>query len=144
MSQKEFATNCPADVKFSNCQSLHKVFRGQRLADPSLGIVGSVPIRANCTILARVGGHNVWTCGCIVSTTVHTVGIAPPMIGEQLYLRHYFRKESWFALLPLLQFLRDITSAQSWEESALRAVFMIDDPNLHRTRYGWIRFSDLA
>ncbi len=47
-------------------------------------------------------------------------------------------------LLPLVEWLRWIAGWHEWTQPPLRACFMFDDPNLHSTRYGFVKFRTLG
>lgn len=64
------------------------------------------------------------------------------MDGERPF--NYLNGEHFIQLLPLLHFLRQVTSTMGFERPPLRACFMFDDPNLHWSSYGFISFSELA
>jgi hypothetical protein len=46
--------------------------------------------------------------------------------------------------VPLLHFLVQANGAQQFESPPLRAGFIIDDPNLHWTRYGFVDYREIA
>jgi hypothetical protein len=41
-------------------------------------------------------------------------------------------------------FLRRLTAGEGWTAPPLRAAFQLDDPNLHRPRYGHVRYAELV
>ena len=46
------------------------------------------------------------------------------------------------ALLPLVEFLRSVSAPSQFSSPRLRAAFVIDDPNLHASSYGYLRFDE--
>src|SRR6202022_1582879 len=50
----------------------------------------------------------------------------------------------WFAMVPLLHFVRQLLGPDGWPAPERRASFIIDDPNLHHRSYGYIDFEKLA
>src|ERR1700739_3454325 len=55
-----------------------------------------------------------------------------------------FRPERFMGLLPLLRFLERVLGVQRWRLPAARAAFVVDDPNLHWSSYGFLRYIELA
>ena len=47
-------------------------------------------------------------------------------------------------MVPLLHFLRELLGPDGWPLPEPRATFIIDDPNLHSRRYGYIDFERLV
>jgi hypothetical protein len=58
-------------------------------------------------------------------------------------LRDHLRAGRFMGLLPLVHFLRQILGANGWALPPLRASFVIDDPNLHRPSYGFLKYRAL-
>ncbi len=75
---------------------------------------------------------------------VHHSGVALPALGSNEFFHQHFRSARWFAFLPLLHFLRNLLGPERWPVPEPRAVFIIDDPNLHSSSYGFIDFAKLA
>src|SRR6185312_9261123 len=50
----------------------------------------------------------------------------------------------FMSLLPLVEFLRDVVGYADWDVPQQRACFVFDDPNLHASRYGFIRYDELS
>ena len=63
-------------------------------------------------------------------------------VGETL--RNRLRPGAILPLLPLTSFLLRVAEASGLKRAPLRAAFLIDDPNLHRVRYGYLNFAELA
>ena len=131
-------------VHFGNCAWLEHCFRQQTMREhgiPRFPLLRLAPgDEPACTLdaqpywLARVEGNH----------RVSTVALGPPdfVAGHTLY--HHFNRLTWLRLLPLLHFLKGLTRPHDWTPPALRACLMFDDPNLHRTSYGYIDFKALA
>lgn len=54
-----------------------------------------------------------------------------------------FNGECFMPMLVLLQFIREITASTAYQNAPLRAGFIIDDPNLHWPRYGFVDYRKL-
>jgi hypothetical protein len=129
-------------ITFANSDALHPSFRGQTLDDPSL--TGFHRLDRDADILARIDGLPVWARERSRERSLHTVGIDLPGCAPDGFFQQFFRGRAWFAVLPLLAFLRDCIPTDSWAKAEARASFIIDDPNLHATSYGFVDFRNLA
>jgi hypothetical protein len=72
------------------------------------------------------------------------VAAAPAELDRGESLRDRLCGSRWLALLPLVELLREVTAADAWTPPPLRAVIIIDDPNLHWPTFGYLRFDELA
>lgn len=125
-------------VAFGDSRSLPTCLRGRSLAEEMLAPV-AVPVEP-LDVLATAGGAPIWgreRTGTIDHTSVPLRELDP---GETL--RRRLRSGTFAALLPVVEFLRRLTG--DVEDHPLRACFVFDDPNLHTTRYGYIRFAEIA
>jgi hypothetical protein len=71
-------------------------------------------------------------------------GFAVPDVAPGAILKEVLNEERFLELLPLMSWLRERCSGSAYEEPALRACFIFDDPNLHWPRYGRVDFGQLA
>ena len=129
-------------VKFTTSDALHAGFSGQTLCDPSL--MSFCPLKKEQGVLASIDGYQVWTREQLGKQILHTVGIDLPSCVPNGFFNQFFRESSWFKVFPLLTFLKDCLPAFCWLETQARASIIIDDPNLHRTDYGFIDFHNLV
>ena len=129
-------------ITFADSDALHPAFCGQTLDDPSLAEFCQLDSEAD--ILALVDGLPVRARERSREQSLHTVGVDLPGCEPEGFFQQFFRGRSWFAILPLLAFLRDCIPADSWAKAQARASFIIDDPNLHATSYGFVDFRSLA
>jgi hypothetical protein len=65
-------------------------------------------------------------------------------LDEGQTLRDHLCPGSFMGLLPLLHFLGTLLADQGWKLPAPRAAFVIDDPNLHWSSYGFLKYPQLA
>ena len=72
------------------------------------------------------------------------VALSPPELDDGLALRHFLNERQFLRLLPLIHFLREVTSDLRWRPPPLRACFIFDDPNLHRESYGFLAYGAMA
>jgi len=131
-----------SEVTFTSSELVHGAFRNRSLRDPSLENVSRVPEGPEC--LGRIDDHPIWSVERTGPQLRHYVGVDIPnfLAGEFFY--SYFRASRWFAMVPLLHFLRHLLGPDGWPLPEPRASFIIDDPNLHSMRYGYINFERLA
>jgi len=121
---------------------VHRAFRGKTLADSSLINFSQVP--DSFESLAKVGEQTVWAIGQQGDHDHHYVGVDIPVFAEKDFFHNHFRERCWFALVPLLHFLRRLGGPDGWPTPEPRGSFIIDDPNLHHRSYGYIDFEKLA
>jgi len=55
----------------------------------------------------------------------------------------FFNASCFVDALPLVHFLRVVCGDADYAPPCLRASFVIDDPNLHRPRYGYVNYRDV-
>ena len=130
------------NVKFATSDAIHASFRGQTFNDESLTTF--CPLRVEQEILAWIEGFPVWTREPVGKQSLHTVGIDLPLCGPDGFFYQFFQYSSWFRVLPLLTFLKDCVPVSCWLEAEARASIIVDDPNLHRTDYGFIDYRNLV
>lgn len=70
------------------------------------------------------------------------VGAAPEFPADQQPILA-LNEDHWLRLLPLLDFLRQVSAPFDWDPSPLRACLMFDDPNLHRPSWGFLDYRSL-
>jgi hypothetical protein len=114
--------------------------QGRRLHESGLATIGTRLSQGDP--LAWDDAGPVWVLD--ESTGAETALVAPRELGIDEPLRDRLSAERFLELLPLVHLLRRATGYDSWDRPPPRAVFVFDDPNLHWTSYGYIRFPDLA
>jgi hypothetical protein len=129
-------------VKFATSGAIHASFRGQTFSDESLTMF--CPLKLGQEILAWIEGSPVWTREQVGKQSLHTFGIDLPSCGPDGFFYQFFQYTSWFRVVPLLTFLKDCVPASYWLEAEARASIIVDDPNLHRTDYGFIDYRNLV
>jgi hypothetical protein len=129
-------------ITFTSSELVHRAFRNGSLCDPSLESFSQVPEASEC--LARVDNHPVWSAERTGNLLRYYVGVDLPEFPAGAFFYSSFRASRWFAMVPLLHFLRDLLGPNGWLLPEPRATFIIDDPNLHSRRYGYIDFEQLV
>lgn len=102
----------------------------------------SVPDGA--TTLADISGQPLWIRADDGRGERHLVAAALPELQRGESLRDLLSPGRIPALLPVVHFLREITGYSEVEHPPLRACFVIDDPNLHSARYGFLDYRRLV
>jgi hypothetical protein len=123
---------------------LDRRLRGARLRDESVeGVPGLDPAPAE-VVLARRGRDAVWTSRTGSGPTLDRVAVAPAELAADEALRDRVRNGRFLAMVALVSFLRAVCRDVAWQAPPLRATFLFDDPNLHWTSYGYLRFPQLV
>jgi hypothetical protein len=128
-------------VCFGRSAVLPRCFHGARLADESLHTICDLTQGPGDDVIATLGEDVLWLHHDRGGAPIDLVAVAPPVLAESAHLFTLFRDESWFSLLPLIQFTREISG---WVPPSARACFMFDDPNLHWRSYGYVKYAELA
>lgn len=131
-------------VDLADCEDLDAPFRGACLAEEGLPATDGLPVGSEDRALAVADGTVFWTATGTGSAVRQRVLTPFPDLPPDRLLRDIFRPGRFLALLPLVQFLARLRRAQGWRGPELRAAILIDDPNLHATRYGRIDFPSLV
>jgi hypothetical protein len=137
------AISASSGIHFTSSYIIHRAFRDRTLPDPSLQALSAIPPTA-ARVLAESGAKSVWAVDRVGNREVHHTGVALPPLAQGEFFNQHFRSERWFAFVPLLHFLRNLLGPAGWRVAEPRAVFIIDDPNLHHSSYGFIDFAKLA
>jgi hypothetical protein len=132
-----------SEVRFASNEYLGPVLRDRIVHDDSIASGASlVPQDGDRVLAKRV--DPVWARRSRKGAApIDLVAIPPPELKPAEHLQSHFRPGRWFALLPLIHFLRSL-APRSWRCPPLRACLVIDDPNLHRSTYGHLQFPALA
>jgi len=129
-------------ITFASSAVVHRAFRGKTLADSSL--INFSAVSNSFESLAKVGEQTIWAVEQHSGQEHHCVGVNIPVLTERDFFHNHFRAQRWFAMVPLLHFLRRLLGPNGWPAPEPRASFIIDDPNLHHRSYGYIDFEKLA
>lgn len=131
-------------VELSRCGELDRALQGQRLGEhdrrppPAL----SLPDRGRA--LALAAGRPIWTQSDPRDGDCQTASALPSELGDHEFLRDHLTAGRFWSLLPLVHFVRRIVLGGPQPAQHHRACFVIDDPNIRRSSYGYVRFPELA
>lgn len=138
------AGKASAPIRFSADDTLAASFRGETLVGEIssdlrvIEVSGMVP-------LAQAGDRPVWLVRaespglfhCRVNLPLTGLAAAEEIIDG-------LQESEFISLLPLVDFVRRVSAEHAWVRPGLRATLIIDDPNLHSPRYGYIDYARLA
>jgi hypothetical protein len=132
----------PSIVRFASSTAIHRSFRSTAIVDASLKTFGALPHSPEP--FAQVDGQPVWSVEPKMGCQCHHVGVPLPLFAENDFFQAHFRASRWFAMVPLLHFLRHLLGPEGWKVAEPRATFIIDDPNFHHRTYGYLDFAELV
>jgi len=133
-----------AAVRFGSHRGVDRSLRGAVLHDGRVGNLKSLRAERREEVIAEGPAGPVWTARFAGKHRLHTVAMSPAQPDSALPLRAQMREGQFLSLLPLVEFLREVTKRHEWSTPPLRATFVIDDPNLRRPTYGFIDFRALS
>jgi hypothetical protein len=131
-------------VYFSNSRYTPGPFRNRTLINSFPSKPSPMTPSAGHEIISSIEGGCTWAIGHNRGYYHYEVGSAFPVIPEDEPLFKSFKGHNFIGLLPLVDFLRNITGLSEYRKPRQTACIMIDDPNLHSTRYGYIGFKEIA
>jgi hypothetical protein len=130
-------------VEFAETASIRRPLRGRRLVEDAARFGPDQAFDCTTSVLATANGRPAWwnSGDSARPAQVSTFPLADLSEGEAL--RDQLRAGRFMGLVPLLHFLWDVCGELNWGAEPLQASFVIDDPNLHWTTYGHLRYPDL-
>lgn len=131
------------ELALAGTAPLDRRLRGARLRDATVDSVPGLDLAPGEVVLASRGGDPIWTSLTGSGPALHRVAVAPAELEPGEALRDRIRNGRFVALAGLISFLRDVCHDVAWQPPPLRATFLFDDPNLHWTSYGYLRFPQL-
>ncbi len=127
-------------VTFGRREPIDARLRGRRLLESGLATIRGRLSEGEPVAWDDAGA--VWVVDDRTGT--ETALVAPRELELDEPLRDRLSAGRFLELLPLVHLLRRATAYDDWSRPPPRAVFVFDDPNLHWSSYGYIRFPDLA
>ncbi len=95
-------------------------------------------------MLATVAGKPVWVQSDADGVHHETASALPVELEDHEFLRDHLTAGRFWSLLPIVHFLKKL-SCGVWTQSHIRpACFIIDDPNVRFSSYGYLSFPELA
>ncbi len=131
-------------IKFSAAPQLHALFHAQNIADSSVKSASTFRLQGADRVIAEKGGRALWIHRKVKEASCDIVTVPPPDLAGNACLFEHFHDDNFFSLLPLLHFLRSLAGDLHDPLRPVRACLMFDDPNLHRSSYGFLDYAQLA
>ncbi len=131
-------------VTFSDHPEVPFPFRGRSLSSSMGGEFRVLSPSPRDKILATIEEGPVWLLSTDRGLKRFESGLPLPILPAESSLQEVLNGDRFVEVLPLLQWLRKISTNIAYDRPPLRACFMFDDPNLHWTRYGFVNFREIA
>ena len=133
----------PSQVQFTGDAEVPQPFRGRRVTTGVAADWSGIAVQPGERVLASVDRTPVWTVRETPGGPQFRSSLALPSLAVDGGFGDVFTGDAFLGLLPLIHFLRRM-DAQPWRGPALRAAYIIDDPNLHWPRYGYVDYRAIA
>jgi hypothetical protein len=133
-----------ARVRFGRSEILNAHLRGWSISDTTVPGVPGLTADRSAARLAEVAGLPVWTTQTRAGSRLDHATVMPEELGRDETLRSRLVPGNFLGLLPLVEFIRSLEREEGWCPPPVRASFLMDDPNLHAVRYGYLDFEQLA
>lgn len=134
----------PVEVKFANTPLVPWPFRGRKIVTSVDSAASRLQRRADERVLASIGEHPVWTVSETGGAKHFMSSFAVPSTLSNFSISQVFCGARFLELLPLIHFLRLTIQNSERVLPRLRASYIIDDPNLHWPRYGYVDYREMA
>ncbi len=123
---------------------LSACWRGHCFQEPQSIEPAPLPASAGDTVLASQNGAPIWVQRTIEGTPITLAALPLPLFAPGDHLHEYLQSDNLLQLLPLLQFLRNLTAGSDWQSPPTPACLVVDDPNFYAMSYGHLDFRKLA
>lgn len=128
------------EVEFADDPDVPFPFRGRRVNTKIAQVKPNLSVYTNEKILATSKLGPIWVVSEIGGIK-HFRSVLPlPKISPEQNFSDVFNGECFLEMLVLLHFIREISAKTAYQNPPLRAGFIIDDPNLHWLRYGFVDY----
>ena len=122
---------------------LDRALRGAALRDATVLAREALTVEAGEEVLAARDGMPVWVCAEGPHGRCHRVAVAAAELADGEALRDRLRDGRFLAVAALVSFVREVCGPEGFGAPRLSACFLFDDPNLHWTTYGYLRYAEL-
>jgi len=127
-------------VEFADDPEVPFPFRGRKLSTKLVKAGAVLSLQNNEKVLATCEQGPIWTVYEIDDVKHYKSALPLPPISVERNFNDVFNGECFLEILVFLQFIRAISTDTVYENAPLRASFIIDDPNLHWSRYGFVDY----
>ncbi|EGW20751.1 hypothetical protein [Methylobacter tundripaludum] len=131
------------EVEFANDPDVPFPFRGRRVNTKLAQVESVLAARPDETVLASSKRGPIWVLSKVGGVKHFRSALPLPHISTEENFNDVFNGECFLEMLVLLQFVREITANTAYQNAPLRAGFIIDDPNLHWPRYGFVDYREI-
>ena len=137
----EEASGSDFEARMSRFAGLHRALRGQRLTERGRPVPEALTVSAGAEVLAVAAGRPAWVRE---PDGTETVSGAPAELGADEFLRDHLTAGRFWSLLPLVELLRRVCADRARAPAPIRACFILDDPNVRLSSYGYVSYPALA
>ena len=132
------------EVTFMDDADVPYPFRGRTVTTKVPDGLACLPLAGKEKVLASSEAGPLWTMS-VTSGARHFKSALPlPDASSNHNFSDVFNGLRFLEMLPALQFLREVVAYREYTRPPLRATFVIDDPNLHWPRYGYVDYHIIA
>jgi hypothetical protein len=131
-------------VQLTRSVALDTHLRSWTIPDDAIAAAPSLEASQQSETLATAGDRPVWCTQIRDGIKLEHAALVPTELGNDETLTSRLVPRRFFDLLPLVHFLRTLDRPDRWHLPPVCASFVMDDPNLHSVRYGYLDFEQLA
>jgi hypothetical protein len=132
------------ELRFSDDLAVPWPFRGRTVSCAVPHGTRSLALQPDERILLARGSDVLWTVRRSDTQTVWRCAFELPRLDAAAGLSAVLDARRLPIILPLLHALREAFASSLYTNPPLRASFVIDDPNLHWPRYGYVDYLTIA
>jgi hypothetical protein len=130
------------EVKFADDIDVPFPFRGRSVKTKLSQVGAFLSLKNNEKILAATTAGPIWAILEIAGIKHFRSALPLPHISGEQNFNDVFNGQCFLEMLVFLQFIREISQKTSYQSPPLRASFIIDDPNLHWSSYGFVDYRE--
>lgn len=131
-------------VELSRSAGLDRALHGQRLLERDARPPAPLENGTGSRVLATVAGKPIWVRSDAEGVHRETASALPVELEDREFLRDHLTAGRFWSLLPIVQFLKNLSCGVSAQSHIRPACFVIDDPNVRFSSYGYVSFPELA
>ncbi len=132
------------EVTFTDYLDVPIPFRGRTVKTKVIENTHFLLLHQNEKVIAKNHKNPIWTISDTGMVKHYRSSLFFPKIISNGNFSDVFNGESFLEILPLIHFLREVCKTALYKTPTFRATFIIDDPNLHWPRYGFVDYRELA
>jgi len=133
-----------AEFSLGESAAISACLRGHHFEGEEYPFTTTIPPVAGDVVLASQDGRPIWLQRRVDGAEVTLVAWPLPHFTTGDHIYENFQPKNFLRLLPLLQFIHNLTHQEAWQSPPTPACLLIDDPNLHAATYGYLDFRKLV